>query len=214
MMNAEAGQWEKIFQRDGRLFLEPRPQIMQFADMLKEHGLESILDLGCGTGRHVVHMAHKGLLATGLDHAPTALKLTREWLNEEGLTASLVMADMLDLLPFKDGSFEAVLSTQVIHHARLAAVIETAGEISRITRMNGMILVSVPTYEAIREDSPEFIEIEPNTFIPTSGSEKGLPHHIFTRDEFQNLFPHFQVLDLQEIDHRVIVLTAVKNPGR
>ena len=209
-MDGEPTQWEKIFQRDGYVFPEPRPQVTRFAETLLERGLASVLDLGCGTGRHVVHMAQKGLHVSGLDNAPTALKLAREWLGREHLAANLALADMRHPLPFKSDSFDAVLSTQVIHHAMLATVLGTAREIERIVRKDGLILISVPTRQAIAEDAPEHDEIEPNTFVPTSGTEQGLPHHLFTPDEFRNIFPHFQVLDLQVFDNRVIVLRAIK----
>jgi SAM-dependent methyltransferase len=209
-MNSEPTQWEKIFQRNGHVFPEPRPQVTRFAETLIERGLVSVLDLGCGTGRHVVHMAQKGLRISGLDNAPTALKLAREWLGKEHLEASLVLSDMRHSLPFESNSFDAVLSTQVIHHAVLAVVLGTASEIERIVRPNGMILISVPTRLAIADDAPEHEEIEPNTFVPTSGTEKGLPHHLFTPEEFRDIFPHFQVMDLQVYDNRVIVLRAIK----
>jgi SAM-dependent methyltransferase len=210
-MNDESDQWEKIFQQDGRVFLEPRPLILKFTDALLELGMRSVLDLGCGTGRHVVHMAQKGLHVTGLDNAPTALKLTGEWLKEKELAAGLVLSDMRNPLPFVDQSFDAVLSTQVIHHARLNTVIEIAKEIDRITRIHGRILITVPTHEAVLKDSQELIEIEPNTFVPATGTERGLPHHIFSPDEFRNIFPRFQVIDLREYGGVVIALTAEKN---
>ena len=209
-MNDETGQWESIFQHEGRVYLEPGSQVLKFTDALLEHGLRSVLDLGCGTGRHVIHMTRKRLHVTGLDNAPTALKLTETWLQEEGLAAGLVLSDIRKSLPFADQSFDAVLSTQVIHHARLNTVIEIAKEINRITRIDGRILISVPTCRAILEDSPELIEIEPKTFVPVSGTEKGLPHHIFSPDEFRNIFPRFQVMDIREFDGKVIALTAVK----
>ena len=183
---------------------------MQFADSLKERGLTSILDLGCGTGRHVVHMAQKGLRVTGLDNAPTGLRLAKEWLDKEQCKADLILSDMRYSLPFENDSFDAVLSTQVIHHAKLATVLQTAREIERIVRTNGMIMISVPTRTAIAEDASAHDEIEPNTFVPTSGSEKGLPHHLFTPDEFRAIFPQFQTTDLQVFDDRVIVLNAIK----
>lgn len=209
-MDTEPTQWEKIFQRDGHVFPEPRPRVMRFADILLERGLTSVLDLGCGTGRHVIHMAQKGLQVSGLDNAPTALKLAKEWLDKERITASLVLSDMRHPLPFETDSFDAALSTQVIHHARLETVLGTAKEIERIVRRNGLILISVPTRQAIAEDAPEHDEIEANTFVPTSGTEKGLPHHLFTPDELRDIFPHFQGMDLQVYDNKVIVLQAIK----
>ena len=71
---------------------------------------------------------------SGSDNAPTALKLTRQWLKQAGLTADLVLSDMRQPLPFRDNSFDALLSAQVIHHALLAAVLDTAREIERVVR--------------------------------------------------------------------------------
>jgi len=209
-MGSEPSQWEKIFQRNGQVYTEARPLVMQFTDTLSERGLISVLDLGCGTGRHVVYMAQKGLHVTGLDNAPTALKLTKQWLDKEQLGANLTLSDMCQSLPFGNDSFDAVLSAQVIHHARLAVVAQTAREIQRIVHKGGMILISVPAREAIAEDAPQHNEIEPNTFVPTSGDEEGLPHHLFTPEEFRGIFPQFEVLDLRVIDDRIIALNARK----
>lgn len=210
-MDTEPTQWEKIFQRDGyHVFPEPRPQVMHFAEALIQVGLTSVLDIGCGTGRHVIHIAQRGLSVSGLDNAPTALRLAREWLIHEHLAASLILSDMRRPLPFASGSFDAVLSTQVIHHAVLATVLGTAREIERVVRTNGRIMISVPTRQAIAEDAPQHEEIEPGTFIPTSGTEQGLPHHLFTPDEFQGIFPQFQTTDLQVMGSRVMILQAVR----
>jgi SAM-dependent methyltransferase len=210
-MSMEPSQWEQIFMHAGHVFPAPAPRVIQFAERLKEHGVRSVLDLGCGSGRHVVHMTYEGFHVTGLDSAPTGLKLTREWLQREHLEADLLLADMRQPLPFKDESFEAVVSTQVIHHALLATVLATAQEIQRVICRRGIILISVPAHREIAMEGEASIEIEPHTFVPVSGSEKGLPHHLFTPDEFRAIFPQFQVVDLQIIDDRIIALTASKN---
>jgi SAM-dependent methyltransferase len=209
-MPADPSQWEQIFRSAGHVLPEPAQRVIQFADQLKEQGASAVLDLGCGSGRHVVHLRKKGLHVTGLDNAPTGLRLTGEWLQHEQLDANLILADMRQPLPFENDSFDAVVSTQVIHHALLATVLATAQEIQRVVCRGGMILISVPARREIAMDGEPSIEIEPNTFVPTNGSEKGLPHHLFTADEFRNIFPKFQVLDLQVIDDRIIALTASK----
>jgi SAM-dependent methyltransferase len=207
-MSMEPSHWEQIFTRAGHVLSEPAPRVIQFAEQLKEHGVRSVLDLGCGSGRHVIHMAQKGFYVTGLDNAPTGLKLTSEWLQQEHLDADLLLADMRQPLPFGNECFEAVVSTQVIHHALLSNVIATAQEIQRVVYRGGIILISVPARREVAMEGEASIEIEPNTFVPTSGSEKGLPHHLFTPDEFRAIFPQFDVLDLHIIDDRIIALTA------
>lgn len=208
-MNTDPSPWELIFQEGGYQYPEPRPQVVRFTEALKARGLTDVLDLGCGRGRHVVHMAAQGLRVSGLDNAPTALKLTRQGLETERLRADLLLADMRQPLPFANDSFDAVLSTQVIHHALLATVLRTAHEIQRIVRRGGMVLVSVPARKAIQEDAPHE-EIEPNTFVPLGGPEMGLPHHLFAPDEFRGIFPQFEALDLQVFDERIIALMAHK----
>jgi SAM-dependent methyltransferase len=207
IMEATATQWDEIFQRDGRVFFEPVPLVVQFAEMLKARGFVRVLDVGCGSGRHVVHMARTGLEVYGLDNSSAALRLTSEWLAEQAQTFRLVRSDARHPLPFRDSSFDALISTQVIHHAILSTVQATADEIARVVRPGGIILVSVPVG---KDADDSFIEIEPRTFIPLSGSEKGLPHHIFTPEELPKLFAPFETLDVNVRGGGVIVYQGVK----
>jgi SAM-dependent methyltransferase len=100
--------------------------------IFQDRGCSRLLDLGCGSGRHVVHLAKEGFKVHGTDISPTGLRMTRDWLVEEGLVAGVVLADMRRPLPFCDGAFEGLLSTQVIHHAPIAAVRGTIREIWRV----------------------------------------------------------------------------------
>jgi len=77
--------WEKIYKKDGRVFPEPFPRFHEAVDLFVEHGCSEILDLGCGSGRHTVHLALENFKTFGLDISPTGLGLTREWLREKGL---------------------------------------------------------------------------------------------------------------------------------
>jgi SAM-dependent methyltransferase len=56
-----------------------------------------LLDIGCGTGRHVTRFARRGFEVTGLDLSAHMLDVTRAKLAAEGLSARLVHANMLDL---------------------------------------------------------------------------------------------------------------------
>ena len=69
----------------------------------------ALLDLGCGTGRHVVHFARRGFDVTGLDLSRHMLDITGRKLREEGMTAELLHQDMgkLDDLPAR--SFDYVI---------------------------------------------------------------------------------------------------------
>jgi SAM-dependent methyltransferase len=199
--------WNEIFQRDGRIFHEPAPLVVQFAEQLKIGGARRVLDLGCGSGRHVVYMAQSGLEVYGLDNSLVALHLTAEWLAEQSLTAKLILADGRLPLPFYNYSFDALISTQVIHHALLATVQATAHEITRLVRPGGTILITVPVGKDAGDD---YVEVEARTFVPLSGSEKGLPHHFFTPEELPQLFAAFETQEVSVRGGVVIAYQGVK----
>ena len=207
---ASAQPWDEIFRREGRVFDAPAPVVHHVADVLQEHDCRRVVDLGCGSGRHTVFLGQRGFDVIGIDNSPTALGLTREWLTHEGLRAQLARADMRRPLPLPAACCDGVVSTQVIHHALLAIVRGTARELGRILRPGGVLFVSVPLGT---DPEDTFEEVEPGTFVPTSGSELGLPHHIFTPEDLCALFPAFAVEELYSIDDRILTLLAVRRDG-
>lgn len=193
-MSAIDHPWEKIYQEKGRVFPEPFPRFAEIAAIFKDHGCQTILDLGCGNGRHVVHLAHLGFRVTGADISPTGLGLTQSWLAEEEQRAGLVQADFREPLPFRTGSFDCLLSTQVIHHALAAEVHGAIREIWRVLVPGGLAFVTVT---AGNHDDEEFRDIEPGTFVPLKGPEAGLPHHVLTEDGLLAAFGQFQVEEVR-----------------
>lgn len=59
-----------------------------------------LLDLGCGTGRHVAHFARRGFEVTGVDLSPHMLEVARRKLARQGLKATLIQGNMLELDTF------------------------------------------------------------------------------------------------------------------
>jgi SAM-dependent methyltransferase len=176
-------------------------------EIYRQHGCKTLLDLGCGTGRHVVHLEKAGFWVCGLDNAPTGLRLTQGWLQEEKLSAALVQADMRVRLPFREAAFDGILSTQVIHHARLGVVRRTIAELKRVLAPGGVVFVSVP----VRFHPEEAHQvIEPGTYLPLEGPEHGLPHHIFTPEELRAEFDDLAVQEVSVRGDVVIALTAIK----
>jgi SAM-dependent methyltransferase len=206
-MNSIDHPWDKIFQTEGRFFPEPFHGFNEVVQIFIDHGCSEILDLGCGSGRHLVHLAKEGFRAIGLDISPTGLRLTREWVDEEGLEADLVLADMREPLPFRDGSFEGVLSTQVIHHSRIVGVRSAIQEIWRVLVSEGVAFITVSG----RKDETESEEIEPGTIVPLTGPEKGLPHHIFSEEALKEEFRDFHLMDFSvRAEGKVLAVLARK----
>jgi SAM-dependent methyltransferase len=73
-----------------------------------------VLDVGCGTGEHALMAAAAGLVATGVDAAPTAIRLAREKEAQRSLEARFEVWDALEL-PALGEQFDTVLDCGLFH---------------------------------------------------------------------------------------------------
>jgi SAM-dependent methyltransferase len=208
-MNSIPHPWEQIYRREGRVFPEPFPRFSEVVDAFRIHGCRVILDLGCGSGRHTVQLARQGFQSLGLDISSTALHLAQAWMREEGHEGCFALADTRQPLPFCDGSIEGVLSTQVIHHARIPAVRMAIREIRRILVPGGLAFVTV---SGRKDAGIDFQEIEPGTFVPLSGPEAGLPHHIFSVEELRSEFEDYEILDVSVRAEGAVLAVLARKP--
>ena len=177
------------------LWKEPHESVVDFFGGLAEPAKQwRILDLGCGTGRHLVFLETLGCQTYGMDISPTGIQYSRKWLQENGLTARVLMADMTSL-PYASASFQVIISTYVIHHNTLADIRRTIQEMFRLLTPGGRILVSVPSTRGYRHDKGE--PLEPGTVIPDIGQDCGIPHHYFSLEELALEFAAFIIQEVK-----------------
>jgi SAM-dependent methyltransferase len=200
--------WDEIFKNKGKVFSEPHKDMPTICQTLKIRKASKVLDLGSGSGRHLVYLAKNGFRVFGLDNSPEGLAIASRWLDEEGVSADLQLQDMTTAsLPYESDFFDAVISVQVIHHGKIATIRKVVQEIERVLKRGGYIFITVPK---LRNQGEEFREIEANTFIPLDGPEKGLPHHYFTPEELKELFGNFEVNDIHLDDTLHYCLTGIR----
>lgn len=70
---------------------------------------QRLLDLGCGTGRHLAHFAKRGFDVTGVDLSEYMLEVARQALRRQELDGTLVHGDITDLDALDLGRFPAVI---------------------------------------------------------------------------------------------------------
>ena len=158
--------------------------------------------MGCGMGRHTVLLARNGFNVTAFDGSPDALRHTEEWLRRSDATAQTSISDFRTFQYGLD-KYDAIISINVLHHALEEDVRTTIQNICEGMREKGFILATVPRLS----DSNKYgKQIERCTFVPEGGSEKGIPHLLFTKELVYELFSGFQLepLTTDHIDHLVI----------
>ncbi|MBE0664056.1 MAG: class I SAM-dependent methyltransferase [Bacteroidales bacterium] len=101
--------------------------------------VKTILDLGCGNGI-ITNILAEHFDVTGADRSVAALKMVK---------TKKVQCNCNDL-PFADGAFDMVLSSEMLEHLEENVYQETIAEIRRVARK--YILISVPDSEHIQRD--------------------------------------------------------------
>ena len=99
-----------------------------------------LLDAGCGSGRELDELAARGR-ATGIDVSDVALACARRRGHADVRRAAI------ERLPFADATFDLVTCLDVIEH--LPDDVAALAELRRVTRPDGLLVVTVPAYQAL-----------------------------------------------------------------
>lgn len=100
----------------------------------------SILDIGCGHGALARALTARGARVHGIDPGPEAIAAARAAVPEATFTEAGAEA-----LPFADGSFDAVVFLNSLHHVPAQLMAAALGEALRVSR--GPVLVVEPLAE-------------------------------------------------------------------
>ena len=99
-----------------------------------------LLDAGCGSGRTLDELARYGRVS-GADVSPEAVLAARRRGHDD------VHRARVEELPFPDATFDVVTCLDVVEHTPDDRA--TLAELWRVTRPGGLLLVTVPAYQAL-----------------------------------------------------------------
>jgi ubiquinone/menaquinone biosynthesis C-methylase UbiE len=122
----------------------------------------SILDVGCATGRLLERLAEAGARKlSGSDLAPRILEVARRKFTRFGIEPDLRDADAETLLPWPDDTFDAVVTTGVVHHFYHPEY--AFDEIGRVLRPDGALFIADACFfPPVREVFNLFLRIRPH----------------------------------------------------
>jgi len=189
--------WDKRWTTaEGRVdWLDPDPDVMALLPELKERGVRTALDLGCGVGRHALFLAEHGLAVEAIDGSAAGLAVARETAQARGVSLDLRQGTA-DTLPFDDRSFDFVLSWNVIYHGTLGDAGTRIAEIWRVLKPGGLYQgTMLPTRNSNYGTGRR---IAPDTFVVDGAEERGHPHFYCDAPVLVSLFSGFELLSLTQ----------------
>lgn len=167
-MNADRGGepwYVAAFRDDYREVYSHRDHAAARAEVawLVERGVAgSVLDLGCGFGRHTAALRAAGCHAFGMDLSEDLLRASRDHATAELVAGRLVRGDAR-VLPFADASFDSVVVLfSSFGYFGADGDVQALREIARVVRRGGLVVLDLMNPARIRA-----------TLVPASRTERG-----------------------------------------
>lgn len=155
-----------------------------------------VLDLGCGRGDDALRFGREGLSVHALDFSATALEMARRSVVAvPEISVEFYDHDMGRGLPFDDGQFVGVYSHLSLHYFDDRVTKKIFFEISRVTRSEGVVALSVKS----TADSyyGEGTHIGDDMYC-----RKGHVRHFFGREYLSRLMQDWNLINLEDYTGR------------
>lgn len=179
-------------------WLVPSEECVYLAEKWKGEGAETLLDLGCGLGRHTLYFAEKGFSVSALDLSPEAVIATAALLTAHGFRPDCRKGDMV-CLPYPENSFDRIFSYRVISHQDTKGVAQVIREIARVLKPGGRIFVTLCSKAHAAWQDPNFPRVDENTLLKTEGAEVNVPHFFADKALLRTLFRDFRLLSVRHV---------------
>lgn len=159
-----------------------------------------LLEAGCGLAQYVVQQRRLGVRAVGLDFASETLLRVRR----HDADVPLVVGDV-NALPFRDRIFDTYFSGGVVEHLE-SGPDSALREAARVTRLDGVLLISVPYLSQLRRMLTPF----KRTWRPTAAPDDDASSHglfwqyIFSPRRFEQILGHAGLQVRQRVGYGII----------
>jgi SAM-dependent methyltransferase len=189
--------WSKV---DKSRWTKASDEFLPVALRWKDLNKQTVLDIGCGRGRHSLFLAEMGFDVTATDISPEGISQLEKETKRRKLDSKIktLVCDMLEL-PFENDTFDCVLGFLSITHTDYAGLKKLISKIYNLLKKSGRLYVTFNS-----KNSPAFLEksnvkIDDYTIIKTRGLEKDIPHTYLKYNDVIKLLVNFNILKVQQI---------------
>jgi SAM-dependent methyltransferase len=104
--------------------------------------IKDVLDIACGTGRHVFGLASRGYKCTGLDYTPECIQIARDRAKQEGVSVKLLQGDATQLK--YENEFDVALALYILFLLpNDEDVLKCLSQIHRALRKGGIMICNI-----------------------------------------------------------------------
>lgn len=194
------GSWERIYTEQGRVQLDILDTAIAARDIFIDKGYKSILDLGCGTGRHTLMLADAGFDVHACDISQAGIDISRKLLEDTGFDDVTYSIQDMYKLKIEDECLDGILCIWVQGHGLREDVAKGILEAYRVLKNGGTFYTDFVIKEDVTYGLGE--EIAPDTFVGGRPGEDGIPHYYTTIEELKEFFSVFSDVSVERKTYR------------
>jgi tellurite methyltransferase len=192
--------WEGVWRdpRGWRGWEVPSDWVTTVAGSWRYAGVETVLDLGCGIGRHTVALHGLGFTVKAIDKSDSACERAREVCSSANAEVEITSGDIREL-PYDDAAFDAILAFNVVYHGTEDDLLACIAEVRRTLRPFGRYASTM-----LSKRNTEYgkgVEIAPNTFVQADAADdKVHPHLYCDATDLVRLHPGLKLRSCREVN--------------
>jgi SAM-dependent methyltransferase len=170
------------------------PYLPSIPAWLNERKVETVLDLGCGSGWLSIFLARQGFKVTGLDVAEHAIDLARQWADQESLNIKFEVGDIAKM-EYPTGSFNAIVANSIFEHFTYELAEVTIKRLKTILSPGGGF---IGCFDKVGTGPGDYFELEDGTHIYTDKARQGMLLRYFPDKELEKLFADWTITKFDE----------------
>ncbi len=110
-------------------------QELMLTEYIEDSHPAKVLEFGCGVGRHLRNLVElQGIEVHGYDQSQAMVDEMREWASPDWMGTHITVGEPVGRLPYPDGAFDIVYSSEVLIHVRPEDLPGILSELVRISR--------------------------------------------------------------------------------
>ena len=197
----EKSQWENHYRRDRSILTYPDENLVRLLKKFSEehNNLPDItaLDLGCGSGRHIVLIEEMGISKIlGMDNSFEALKICQKNFNFPVITGDNRK------IPLKSNSIDIVIAWGSLHYSHKKEISNQVNEINRILKPGGVLLATLRSNKDTHLSKGK--HLGQNSWITDLNDISGSIVSFYKEKELKKIFHNYNNLEIGLMERSVM----------